>query len=175
MIDAAIKEAATATIEHWHEHFMPLHFNEQSYERYGYQLRKGQDEPNLVYSDGGRAVRMGKHGRLINNPKYFWAKWRRMKTKDALVYTGESKRRAEQSIKLSSQKRGDGSIRASGVLDLPRYFYQQNKSVGAPDKVDELLRTTRAEDQELGAFYERAVSRALSSASAPSSSTLRIA
>jgi hypothetical protein len=158
----ALKSAAVATVEHWHETMMPKHFTVQGFDEYHYQLRKGQDEPNLIYSDNGRAVRMGKYGRLINNPKYYWFKWRYKGTHDPLVFTGESRDRAMRSIRTNATLVAGTTVRGSGVLDLPRYFYQYNKAQNAPDKADELFRTTSREEVALLNYFNDHTARALS-------------
>lgn len=171
----ALKAAAIATVEHWHERYLPRHFTEEGFALYNYQPRKGQDEPSLLYGERGRAVRQGKRGRLVNNPHYYWRKWRTRRTHDPLVYSGESKRRAESSIRLNAQAvNGGTTIRGTGVMDLPRYFYQYDPAKGAPDKADELLRTTPSEEAELTAFYNSAVSARLA-ASAPAPAAGRVA
>ena len=169
----AMKAAAEDTVGYWHETFLPVHFTEEGFSRYNYQLRKGQDEPSLIYSDNGRAVREGKYGRLINNPKYWWQKWRRMKTHDPLVFTGQSKAQALASIRVSAKLIGGGaSVQGIGILDVPKYMYQYRKDQGAPDKVDELTRTTGDEDAAMADFYSNALGRPLAAVSAPQTSAL---
>lgn len=168
----AVKNAARATVEYWHEAYLPKHFTVEGFEEYGYQPRKGQDEPNLIYSDRGTAVRMGRAGRLINNPHYYWVKWRRYHTHDPLVLTGRSRDRAKRSIRTNVQATAAGSVRASGVLDLDRYFYQYRKDLGQPDKADELFRTTPAEGADLTNYFNHHVAHELDlPASAPTTTT----
>lgn len=167
----AVKSAAIATVQRWHEAYLPRHFTVEGFEEYGYQPRKGQDEPNLIYSDQGTAVRMGRAGRLINNPHYYWVKWRRYHTHDPLVLTGRSRDRARRLIRTNVQATAAGTVRASGVLDLDRYFYQYRKDLGQPDKADELFRVSPPEQADLLNYFNAHVAMDLDRASSPTSST----
>lgn len=164
-INAAVAAAAQATVELWHSQMLPVHFTEEGFDKYHYQLRKGQDEPSLIYSDNGRAVRMGKYGKLVNNPAYYWRKWRQQHTHAPLVWSGESKRRAEASVQLSTRRRDD-VLSASAALDLPRYFYQYRKDLNQPDKFDELQRTTPDEEATLLSYFQHKMEMEIDAASA---------
>ncbi len=167
-LDAATKSALQDTIQYWHDTFLPLHFTEAANDLYGYQPRKGQDEPSLIYSDAGRAVRRGKFGRLVNNPKYYWRKWRMKRTHDPLVFSGQSRQQAEAGIRLSARAiNAEGLIRGQGVMDLPRYFYQH--AGDSPNKADELTRTTPGEEAQLSRYFGAAVASRVAAVAQPRS------
>lgn len=164
--------------EFWHRVYMPGHFTEEASRKYGYQKRSGEGESNLIYKDGGRAVRQGKHGSLVQNPKYYWKKWRKKKHHRALVYTGDSERDARRTVRLSSRRSSGTTFQASAVMNLPKYFYQYTKagtyvrrgwggnqavvfSHDTPNKVKELLTTLPSEETVLAEVARRATIREL--------------
>lgn len=144
-----------AAVFYWHRNYAPDHFTVEASQRYGYQKRSGEGEPERI----PRAAKGGKWRGLKNNRKYYWDKWRRKKEKRPLVYTGASRRQILRSIRVSTRRRpGSGSFATcTGAMDAPKYFYQYDKSKGAPDKYAELIKTTPAEDETLLRVYNQTV------------------
>jgi hypothetical protein len=142
------RKGLEAGVTYWHKNIAPLHFENEAYQRYGYQKRKGQGEPPYVPSDS-KDPRYAK--RLRQNRKYWWAKFRKKKHTLPLVYTGMSKRMILRGIRLSFRRRkgSDSFASASGAMDAPKHFYQYNKSVNAPDKYAELIRVIPSEEATL--------------------------
>lgn len=139
IIKKIVLDALHGAIRLWHRTMMPRHFSVQGGRRYGYQLRSGEGEPAIVTDARGRRKQ---------NRKYWHRKRREGYGTDPLFFTGRSMDAAERSIKL-----GGTYKKATGVLNMPRYFYAYRKDTARkqPDKAYELLLTTGAEETELQA------------------------
>jgi hypothetical protein len=161
---------------------MPGHFTVEGGKKYGYQPRKGDDEPPYIERMTRWSVHQ-KHQRLIRspNPSYSWRKRRQLRHNKPLVWSGQSEHMAKQQVRLSTRvNRASGTAVATAAMNLPKYFYQYLKpgyyarpNVGdgkglmhithqTPDKANELTRTTEVERAELAVFYEAKMSDRLS-------------
>lgn len=150
----ASQEALKATAEHWHATYLLGHFTVEGGKKYGYQPRKGDNEPPRIPRTGSNQHR-SRWGSTRSNPHYSWRKRREKGHNKPLVWSGDSKTQAKQQVRLSTRvKRAGGEIVATAAMNLPKYFYQYRKDHNAPDKANELTRTTEVERAELAVFYE---------------------
>jgi hypothetical protein len=156
----AVRAANEATVLHWHEKYLPGHFEKSAFAKYGYQLRRGQDEPAYVPSLKGIVLHGGstKYGqvRVVQNRKYYWQKLRRTGHDEPLVYTGETKQDAMASAAVTATRKG-----ARLSMYLPPYVYPYRKDLQQPDKADELTRVTGEEVSEMARFHESVATRHL--------------
>ncbi len=143
----ALRLANSTVVETWYKDYMPSHFTVAGGRKYSYQKRAGEDESNLIYSPNGR---------LIKNPKYYWAKWRKYHTHEPLVKTGASREAAKNFRVDATRNRGTGSFPA-----MPRYFWMYRDN--APHKGEELVTTTQDEIQSFVPIHEVTVTRYLDS------------
>ena len=146
-LDKAMQAANEATAQFWQQNFRPIHFTDAAMERYGYQHRAGQDEPEYVPKNfAGSLARLAGRNRyrMIKNPRYYWRKKREGHGTTPLVYSGATKS-ATDNYKMV------GSVKQAKITwpSLSRYFYQYRKDQKSPDKVDELLRVIDSEMQAL--------------------------
>lgn len=151
---ARLRDAATyaarETVEHWHSTYMLGHFTVEGGKRYGYQPRKGDNEPP-------RLPRTGKPGKYakstLSNPHYSWRKRREKGHNKPLVWSGRTKEMAKQRVRLYAKTNAAGTVTGTAAMDLPRYFYAYRKDLSQPDKANELTRTTPDEDVALQHHY----------------------
>jgi hypothetical protein len=136
---AEVLEAATdavrADIELWAEEFLPLHFEESAFRRYGYEKRQGQRF--------GPGARMGW--------TYHYRKLARLHHYRPLSYTGQLQDAAER-YEIRARTFGM-SAEAEYLADLPDYFWKRRPRKRprgdegiAIDKVKELLETDTPEE-----------------------------
>jgi hypothetical protein len=125
---AAAPEAMKDAVQEWHQEIMPQHFTRGAGPKYRYQKRK---------------------------KRYQISKAKRVGHNIDLVFSGESEKRAKAGIRISTRRRGGNVVQARGAMDVPKYFYQYNKLHNAPDKANELTRTTAPEDARLSGTVER--------------------
>lgn len=146
-VKGVVRESLFAAIKHWHTAIMPGHFTVRGGRKYNYQPRSGENEPALVPREmASMMTRGGKTfvARQKLNQKYYHKKLRKLGHSRPLVYSGNSEAAARSGIRL----RGT-SDQAKGLLSMPKYFYQYRKDLNAPDKADELTRTTLDEVEVL--------------------------
>ncbi len=103
-----IRDSLEVAAIYWYDKFLAKHFRREGFQRYHYKPR---------------------------TKKYVKRKMRKYGHADPLVFTGESRQRAQQFIDLRPVAR-----RVTHVLHLPKHFYQYHVGSGAPDKVAELTR-----------------------------------
>lgn len=180
-VAAAAAAGNAAAVEHWHEVFLPLHFEEAAKKRYGYQPRRGSGEPPYLQRKTRWSVASKyQQTRKIANPAYYWRKLREKGHTKSLVYTGRSEQAAKQIRITSSAARGVGVLFA-----LPKYFYQYRTTTTrkvhrgwgsgsyqptlavkhtAPDKAAELTVVLDTEAAAMGRAAEKAMTDALNGA-----------
>jgi hypothetical protein len=153
LVNGAFAEGNAAAVEHWHDEFVELHFEESATRRYGYQKRSGSGEPPRITirprKDGGAV-------RTIPNPKYLWRKKREKGHTRPLVYSGASELAAKTIAITSTPRRGVGAL-----VSMPKHFYQYRKDLNQPNKRDELLTILDSEIIDMAAVAEHAVARVL--------------
>jgi len=182
MYSEARKAAFEAGLRHWQRTFLPLHFELIAYARYGYQPRSGQTEGPTVPRQFLARDGTLKWGKWRQNPKYFWRKYREKGHMRPDVFSGESKRVAENPANFKVSDRG---MTSRGVITgLPRHFFQYHKGgmvtrklygvtqtffvAKQPDKKGELETLTNAEIAEMVAVARRRFDAYFASRSAAS-------
>lgn len=169
----ATKAGLLAAVEQWHEQYLVGHFTVEGGKKYGYQKRRGDDEPPRIAvrrPDGKVSYR--------TNQAYSWRKRRQKRHNIPLVWSGLSIEMARKQVRLSAVKRGSGLVAGTAAMTLPRYFYQYLKpgtygvqsgwrssmtlSHQTPNKADELTRTTPDEVEVLGRTVQARIVRELS-------------
>jgi len=180
----AVTEALRAMLVHWHETYVPGHFETSANAKYGYQPRQGDNEPPRI-PRAGVDPRTGRADiRMIDNPHYSWIKRRKKGHNKPLVWSGESKAIATDLMHFDVQTLSAGRVRGR-FTGLPSYWYKYWKrdaivkrrradgsievvSVQAqPNKAAELTRITNAELQDMMAHGRVRLVSALQRLSAP--------
>lgn len=157
----AVAKANADAVKAWHERYVAGHFTEEAFSKYGYEARKGQNEPPFV-EQTFQVGRLIKHSitRTIKNPKYFWLKYRQGFGSVADVRTGAFKQAAISGpFKITST-----SASGRGVfMGLPNYVYQWRERTegGHVDKASELIAITDPEIQELAKAYEASIAASI--------------
>jgi hypothetical protein len=152
-VRAAAIAAATDVVRSWHDQYLPGHFTLEAVGKYGYQPRKGDNEPPRILVQ--RTAPSGQTYRTYrSNPHYSWRKRRQKGHNKPLVWSGQSERAAKQSVKLSARKTKGDEIKATAAMSLASYFYAYRKDLGQPDKADELTRVTPGEVLSLQGIYQ---------------------
>lgn len=161
MIADAARDAAVDVVKYWHDRYLPEHFTVAGGKKYGYQPRKGDNEPPRVLRSKGKLA-----NRTVSNNAYSWQKRRKFGHNKPLVYTGASEQAAKAVVKLSSRiRKADGQVVGTAAMPaLPKYFYQYRKDLKAPDKADELTRTTSSEQVDLTVVFQASAGTHLSNA-----------
>lgn len=157
----AVKAGLEFCVLFWHRRIMPGHFTKAGGKKYGYQKRRGEDEPAWVPGKKGIVLAGGKtkYGkqRMVQNRKYFHRKLREKGHSDPLIWSGNSETLAKRSVRLVSN-----SKRAAAVMNLPKYFYQYRKDLGTPNKAAELTTVTQDEVNKLSKLNDLFITRRLS-------------
>ena len=141
----AVKSANASVVSSWHGRIMPGHFTNRARRMYRYKARAGEDQGPMV---------PGRNGRMARNRSYSWRKRSKKGHNLPLVWSGQSRTRARQMLRISST-----SKTATGRFSLDKYFYAFKP--GQPDKGDELTRVTLGETNKLARLHERLVTRKL--------------
>jgi len=145
-VSEANKFALGEAVKTWWRVFMPEHFEVEATVKYGYQPRKGDNEPPTVLKRvyKNQYDKVGTM-RMVRNNAYSWKKRRKFKHNRPLVFTGKSYQMARSQITVRTGKRKSGEIFARGAMPVPHYFYKYRKDLNQPDKYAELTKTTPAE------------------------------
>lgn len=159
LLRAAAAAGNAAAVEHWHEHFRAGHFTPAGGRKYGYQPRKGDNEPPRVVS---RSTNPRYAGRTVANPHYSWQKRRRMKHNKPLVWSGRSEQASKVMKVTATSKRGVGAFTA-----LPKYFYQFRRDLKTPDKAAELTTVVSDEAEAMARVHRDAMTAHLNAARDP--------
>jgi hypothetical protein len=145
--EKAVRAGLSAAAKSWHDEDMEDHFTVAANTKYDYAPRKGDDEPPTIQ----KMVKVNQHSeqrvmRSVPNQAYSWKKRRRFKHNKPLVWTGESERGAKAAVKLSTRKSGGSVLQGIAAMpQLPKHFYQYNKTHTQINKAAELTRTTPEE------------------------------
>ncbi len=106
-----VKEELQKLVENWHENVAPKHFEPAARRRYKYSPR---------------------------SRRYLQTKLKKRPMAGPLEFSGESKRKLLQSIRITGSAK-----KASGAMDAPRYFWM--RPPGHPKKGEELVAVTKEE------------------------------
>jgi hypothetical protein len=132
-------------VRYWHKRYLPGHFTVDGGKKYGYQKRKGDDQPPLVTS---RATRGAYVGRQVRNNAYSYEKQRRFGHNKPLVWSGTSERAAKRSLAIRFRRiKATGLTHCYGVMAVPAYFYKYLP--GSPNKAAEMTKATAGEVEVL--------------------------
>lgn len=147
----ALRAGLTAAVAEWHAKYMPEHFTVAGGKKYGYQPRKGDNEPPRI------PRRDGKPGTRANR-RYSWQKRRKLRHNRPLVWSGESEAAAKAGVHLSTRRMQGNIVRGFAAMRLPTYFYQYRKDLKQPNKAAELTATVAEERESLAKLvHDRAV------------------
>ena len=118
-VNNAVKAAIATMAEQWHAKFLPLHFDESAYERYGYTRRKGS------------GMAPGQKGYASS---YVGRKRKRIGHNRPLVYSGEGR-----SMALASPKIRGTSKEARVVLPSKFNFRHPKSQISMRDEITRIL------------------------------------
>jgi len=130
--DGLMAKVYEAEAQDWCSRMLPRHLEQSAHDRYGYQTRK----PGWItqkIKDLGRGVGVGVQD---------------------LVHTGAMMRQL-----LGFQEIRTDPRKAVARLFGPKYFWQYNKQVGAPDKAREVLTVRPDETDALGVVAQQTYDR----------------
>lgn len=113
-----LKQGLRMAAEYWQVNFAPKHFRFSAHSKYKYQPR---------------------------SKRYEKRKARRFHHRRPLVFTGETERWVRTRRQAATVSNRNGMVTGKLQIRTPTYFYTFRKDFGAPDKVEELTRTTESE------------------------------
>lgn len=91
-----------------------------------------------------------RYGYQPRTARYMKAKARRKNHQRPLTWSSQMAEMVQQSVRIEASRSG-----AKGILHGPRYLYQFNKKVGAPDKAKEITATIPEEIRDMGERIKR--------------------
>lgn len=156
-----VREALEAMALHWHKTYLPMHFDEAAYQRYGYYKRKGMDKAGIrdrAIKNLNEAFRrtQGRSGEVtpekieaevqrVYNRTYTRRKERQFGHNRPLNFTGAGMLEA-----LSNPKIRSNSKQARVVLPSKFNFKSQYSRISMRDEITRLIPTEVADLLNVG-------------------------
>lgn len=156
-----VREALEAMARHWHKEYLPKHFEESAFDRYGYHKRKGMDKAGIrerAIKNLNEAFRrtQGRSGAVtperieqevqrVYNRTYTRRKERQFGHSKPLNFTGAGMLEA-----LSNPKIRSNSKQARVVLPSKFNFKSQYSRISMRDEITRLIPTEVADLLNVG-------------------------